>query len=94
MLNWLKSILGVSSTAKAETPVVEAPKVEQAKTVAKPKKQAKKPATKKTATKKAAATTDLNAMTKKELLEVAKVHGIKANASLSKSELVERVKNG
>jgi hypothetical protein len=38
--------------------------------------------------------TQLAKMSKKELLEVAKTHGIKANASLKKDELIDKIKNG
>jgi len=84
---------------KSETPLeptLQADKVEAEKQASVIKKKpAKKTTKKKTATKqKKLQDETLNAMTKKELLEVAKVHGIKANASLSKSELVDRVKNG
>jgi hypothetical protein len=92
MINWLKSLLGIGKIVPHDTMTVDEYKqhVEEAKKPAAPKK--------KTTTKKQSAKTNqdkvLNAMTKKELLEVAKVHGIKANASLSKAELVKRVKNG
>lgn len=85
MLNWLKKILGIGPSVPA---AIEAaiPVPEE-----KPKPKTKK---KTTAKSKKSDTAHLEAMTKKELLEVAKVHGIKANASLSKAELVKRVKNG
>ena len=92
MINWLKSLLGIGKIVPHDTMTVDEYKqhVEEAKKPAAPKKKA--------TTKKNSAKTNqdkvLNAMTKKELLEVAKVHGIKANASLSKAELVKRVKNG
>lgn len=88
---------------KLETPVVDstvnwpfptedkpaandAPVKEQAKTVAKPKKQAKKPAKK--------VAIDFDAMSKTELLAYAKTNGVKANASLKKEEILDRIKNG
>ena len=83
MLSWFKKLFGVAEPA----PVVE-PKVEQPEPVAKPKTQAKKPATKPKAKK---ANADLAAMTKKDLLALAKEKGIKANASLSKAELIKRL---
>ena len=91
MIKWLKSLFGFDVP---DTPVIaqEAPK---AKPKAAPaKKTTKKIAPKTKKTTKKVDTTHLEAMTKKELLEVAKLHDIKANASLSKAELVKRVKNG
>ena len=87
MLNWLKKILGIGpSLPAAIEAAIPAPEEKP-----KPKPKTKK---KTTAKSKTSDTAHLEAMTKKELLEVAKVHGIKANASLSKAELVKRVKNG
>ena len=87
MFNWLKRILGIGpslpAAVEAAIPVEEKPKTKKATTKTKVEKSTKKADTK-----------HLQAMTKKELLEVAKLHGIKANASLSKAELVKRVKNG
>ena len=98
MFNWLKKLFG---SDVPDTPVIaQAPKeevkshvgkvvkVEQANVPAKPKKQAKKPATKKTAK------VDLESMKKAELLALAKEKGVKANASLSKGELIERINAG
>ena len=89
MFKWLKNIFGSKSEPLVLTQEqrVET-KVEQAEPVAKPKKQAKKPATKKVAT------VDLDAMSKKDLLAEAKKRSIKANASLSKEEILKRIKNG
>ena len=93
MIKWLKSLFGFEAplepTLQADKDTVEKA---QKKTAAKP--AAKKTTKKKTTSKKKVQDEALNAMTKKELLEVAKIHGIKANASLSKAELVDRVKNG
>lgn len=91
MLNWLKSILGINAPAPVETPVAEAPKVEQAKTVAKPKTQAKKPAAKEK--KSTSKTCDFDKLNKTQLLAEAKHRGVKANASLSKAEILERLKS-
>ena len=100
MLKWLKSLFGFDTP---DTPVIAQepvkapePKVEQAKPVAEPKKQAKKPAAKKTATKKSAKKEagDLDSMNKTQLLAEAKKRGVKANASLKKDEILERIKNG
>jgi hypothetical protein len=59
-------------------------------TASKPVKAKK--ATKKTATKKKTAKVDLDAMSKVDLLALAKEKGVKANASLKKAELIERLK--
>jgi hypothetical protein len=95
MFNWLKSLFGFDTP---DTPVIAQepePKVEQAKPVAKPKKQAEKPAAKKTATKKSTKkeTVDLDSMNKTQLLAEAKKRGVKANASLKKDEILERIKS-
>ena len=106
MFGWLKKLFGSSapSVEVVEQAVVEAPKekvqshvskvvkVEQAEAPAKPKKQAKKPAAKPKASKVKAA--DLDSMNKKQLLEEAKKRGVKANASLKKEEILERIKAG
>ena len=96
MFNWLKKLFG---SDVPDTPVIaQAPKkeakshvgkvvkVEQANVPAKPKKQAKKPATKKTAK------VDLDSMKKNELLAHAKANGVKANASMSKAEILAAIK--
>ena len=90
MLKWLKSLFGFDTP---DTPVIvkePEPKVEE---TVKPKTQAKKPATKKSATKKSEAA-DLDSMNKTQLLAEAKKRGVKANASLKKDEILERIKNG
>jgi hypothetical protein len=50
-----------------------------------------KPKTKKKTTKKSC---DFDKLTKTQLLKEAKHRGIKANASLTKAEILKRVKNG
>lgn len=86
MFNWLKKLFGSDIP---DTPVIaQQPVVEQVEPVAKPKMQTKKP----TKTKKT--TVDLNSMKKADLLALAKEKGIKANASLSKGELIERINAG
>jgi hypothetical protein len=98
MFGWLKSLFGVKEEVvptpspalkEAAVEAIKTAEAEQAKPVAQPKAQAKKPA-KKTKAKKA--TVDLDSMTKKDLLALAKEKGVKANASLSKAELVNRLK--
>jgi len=78
MLNWLKKILGIGPSVPA---AIEAaiPAPEE------------KPKTKK---KKTAKTCNFDKLTKTQLLKEAKHRGIKANASLSKAEILKRVKNG
>ena len=56
------------------------------------KKPAKKTTAKKTTKK--AAKVDLDSMNKTELLAYAKANGVKANASLKKEEILDRIKNG
>jgi hypothetical protein len=98
MLKWLKSLFGgkkktdpvVVKPAPVEVPKVE-PKVEKAKPVAKPKAQAKKPATK--SKKSSGKTCDFDKLTKKQLLAEAKHRGVKANASMSKAAILEKVKS-
>ena len=94
MFKWLKSLfesdvkegaLSINNEAlkveeKDIAPARE-PKVEKAK----PKKQARKSTTKK------AAKVDLDSMSKKDLLALCKKKSIKANASLSKAELIARL---
>ena len=91
MFNWLKNLFGSKQETLELTPEMRveepvAPKAEQAKKPAKPKKQAKKPAKKETV--------DLDSLNKTQLLEEAKKRGVKANASLKKDEILERIKNG
>ena len=101
MFNWLKRLFGFDTP---DTPVIaqdtipESPKATVGKvkeivsdipTTTKPKS---KPKAKKT-TKKAAAS-DLSSMNKTQLLAEAKKRGIKANASLKKDEILERINAG
>jgi len=85
MFTWIKSLFGLDVP---DTPVIaQEPKEEKTK------------AQKKTSTKKETKTqkpkgNELNQFTKKELLEIARIHDIPANASLKKSELIKRIKNG
>lgn len=97
MFNWLKKLFGGNSVDSPmvdtpveivkeatpeplvlEDPVVESPKPKKAKS----KKSAKK-----------VETVDLDSLNKTQLLEEAKKRGVKANASLKKEEIVERIKN-
>lgn len=89
----------VKEEPKAQvTKVVEvepAPELKKSETKTKQaKKPAPKKATKKAEPKKAKASGDLSSMNKSQLLEEAKKRGVKANASLKKDEILERIKNG
>ena len=75
------TVTSVINTVEEKVAVEETPK---------PKKAAK-PKAKKTTKKKAVE--DFSALSKKGLLEEAKARGIKANASLKKEELIERLKS-
>ena len=91
MFTWLKNLFGSKQEPLELTPEmrVEEPvalEAEQAEKPAKPKKQTKKSAKKETV--------DLNSLNKTELLAEAKKRGVKANASLKKEEILERIKNG
>ena len=100
MFNWFKKLLGVSSleeeVAKAmdeavkEDNIVEA--VSAPKTAPKPKAKAKAP-TKTTKKKTTGKSCDFDKLTKKQLLAEAKHRGVKANASMSKADILEKVKS-
>ena len=81
MLNWLKKILGVGPSVPA---AIEA-------AIPAPEEKPKTTQTKKKTTTK---TCNFDKLTKDQLLKEAKHRGIKANASLSKAEILKRVKNG
>lgn len=93
MFNWIKRLLGNNPPEEPTTivvtapeplvledPVNEAPKPKKT-TAAKPKKTKK------------VETIDLDSMSKTQLLAEAKSRGIKANASLKKDEILERIKS-
>lgn len=88
MLNWFKKLLGVTPVeTKVEQPLVlTEPVVEKTK----------KPTTEKTKSKKTnkKEIIDLSGLSKTQLLAEAKKRGIKANASLKKEELLQRLSNG
>ena len=90
MIKWLKSLFGFKAPLE---PTLQADKETAEASKPKPKKTTKKTVKKKPSQKKASDEA-LQAMNKKDLLDVAKIHGIKANASLKKAELIERIKNG
>ena len=90
MIKWLKSLFGFEAPLE---PTLQADKETAEASKPKPKKATKKTVKKKPSQKKVQDEA-LQAMNKKELLDIAKIHGIKANASLKKAELIERIKNG
>ena len=102
MFNWLKKLFGSDTPDTpviAQEPAKEAPKatvgkVAEVKSEIPAKPKAKKTATKKTASKKADKGGNLDSMNKTQLLAEAKKRGVKANASLKKEEILERIKNG
>lgn len=90
MFNWFKNLFSLSTNeVKQQTLVlnevvpVEVTSEEAPKKTAPKKKAAKKETL-----------VDLDSMNKTQLLAEAKKRGIKANASLKKEELLERIKNG
>lgn len=80
MFGWLKNLFGDNNKPTLEKPNVT-PQVD------KPKKST-------ATTGKKPKGVNLDGMTKPELLEYAKTAGIKANASLKKAELIQKIKNG
>jgi hypothetical protein len=97
MFTWLKKLFGggtvpevinevMKEEPKAEV-VVEEPKAESVA------KAPKKTTTKKKSSKKGTGTCDFTKLTKAQLLAEAKHRGVKANASLSKAEILERLTN-
>jgi len=88
MFNWLKKLFG---SDVPDTPVIaQQPKEEVKSHVSKVVnvEQAKKPASKKSAK------TDLDSMSKNDLLAHAKANGIKANASMKKADILAAINNG
>ena len=98
MFKWLKKLIGLVPPAEPlilTDPIKHKDEVKVTERPAKPapsKPKAQKSATK--PKKKAQKSVDLNAMSKKDLLAHAKANGIKANASLKKDELIERINAG
>ena len=91
MFGWIKSLLGlgenvaqaVTEAVKQEADIVEVMATSPKKTPAK-KTTAKK-------SKKGSGTCDFSKLTKTQLLKEAKHRGVKANASLSKAEILLRL---
>jgi hypothetical protein len=99
MFGWLKSLFGVKEEVvptpspalkEAAVEAIKTAEAEQAKPVAEPKAQAKKPA-KKTKAKKDSSKCDFSKLTKAQLLAEAKHRGVKANASMKKQDILDRL---
>jgi hypothetical protein len=93
MFKWLTNLFSSKGTVPEVINDVmkEEPKVEE---VAKaPKKTTTKKTTTKKSSKKGTGTCDFTKLTKTQLLAEAKHRGVKANASLSKAEILERLTN-
>jgi len=87
MIKWLKSLFGFEAPLE---PTLQADK----DTVETQVKSVEKPAAKKSTKSKSGKTCNFDKLTKTQLLKEAKHRGIKANASLSKAEILKRLKNG
>jgi len=87
MFGWLKRIF----TGKVET--VDLNAAAEFEQQIKEKVETVKPVAKKVAKKAKEKTVDFTSLSKKGLLAEAKARGIKANASLKKEELIERLKS-
>lgn len=86
MFKWLKNLFSGDTETTLEQPVVT-PAGDSAS-------KAKKSTAVAGKTKKKAAKTDLDSMTKPQLLEHAKKKGITVNSSLKKADIVKKIKNG
>ena len=89
MIKWLKNLLGFGTVVDVVNEVFpEIP--EEPKPI---KKVVKKVSTKKTSTKKkSSGSCDFDKLNKAQLLKEAKQRGVKANASLTKAEILSRLK--
>ena len=100
MFNWLKRLFGFDipdTPVIAQEPVKEEPKAHVGKvTKVEPAPELKSSPKKSTAKPKKAKAekVDIDSMNKTQLLAEAKKRGVKANASLKKDEILERIKNG
>jgi hypothetical protein len=90
MLNWIKRLLGIAPVESKQEPLVLTQEMYVEETTKPKKTTTQKP---KTSTKKKEKTLDYSTMKKDELLAYAKEKGIKANASLKKEEIIERIQN-
>jgi hypothetical protein len=90
MFKWINKILGRATVPN----IIEEVFPEEIPAEPKPKASTKKKATtnKTTTKKKGSGKCDFDKLTKTQLLKEAKQRGVKANASLSKSEILSRLK--
>ena len=90
MIKWLKNLLGFGTVVDVVNEVFPEIPEEPSEKVVK-----KKPAVKKTSTKKkdSGKGCDFDKLNKAQLLKEAKKRGVKANASLTKAEILSRVKS-
>lgn len=89
MFKWIDKILGRATVPN----IIEEVFPGEIPAEPKPKASTKKATTKKTSTKKkGSGKCDFDKLTKTQLLKEAKQRGVKANASLSKSEILSRLK--
>lgn len=87
MIKWLKNLLGFGSVVDVVNEVFQEIPEEPGKKVV------KKVSTKKTSTKKkSSGSCDFDKLNKAQLLKEAKQRGVKANASLTKAEILSRLK--
>jgi len=88
MIKWLKNLLGFGTVVDVVNEVFPEIPEEPGKKVV------KKASTKKTSTKKkSSGSCDFDKLNKAQLLKEAKKRGIKANASLTKAEILSRLKS-
>ena len=92
MFKWLTNFFRGTSVPEVINEITKEEPAPVEKPKAAPAKKAEKKPTKKTSTKKKASV-DLDGMSKADLLAHAKANGIKANASLKKDEILERIKS-
>jgi len=90
MIKWLKNLLGFGTVVDVINDTFPEEIPEEPKPV---KKVTKKVSTKKTSTKKkSSGSCDFDKLNKAQLLKEAKQRGVKANASLTKAEILSRLK--
>ena len=97
MFTWFMKLLGLKNleedVAKAVDEAVKEEAVVEAVSATKPKPKKAAPKATKKGKKKGTGVCNFDKLTKDQLLKEAKHRGVKANASLSKAEILKRVKN-